>query len=57
VQRSLPTGNECLNLVTGFPAPLRTLCRLSSRNRQMRHPNCATTMTEFMAVIQPGAPD
>jgi hypothetical protein len=34
----VPATNECLNPVTGFPAPLRILCRLTSGNRQPCHP-------------------
>jgi hypothetical protein len=30
------TGNDCLNPVTGFPAPLRILCHLTSGNRRTR---------------------
>jgi hypothetical protein len=30
------SSDECLNSVTGLPAPLRILCRLTSGNRQSR---------------------
>jgi hypothetical protein len=39
-RRSRPSGrsHECPNPVTGFPAPVRVLCRLTRENRQPCHP-------------------
>ncbi len=35
---TVPAANECRNSVTGLPAPLRILCRLTRGNRQPCHP-------------------
>jgi hypothetical protein len=38
LRHTVPTADECLNSVTGLPAPLRVLCHLTRGNRQLCHP-------------------
>jgi hypothetical protein len=52
-------GNERHNLVTGLPAPLRVLCRLTSGNRQpcrLAAPELTTNAVLFCVSKEPGRP-